>query len=237
MKYPNLKDILKVLHKFSYKVLKNNEPDYIYYGRIFDFITELIEEQCEEIRISDLDFHLNEKQVNIFLSCYLYCCPTYGENKKIDENSYLKFDKIPEVVLINGNWVENKIGVKKFSPAVLIKDEKPKLMLPPSESNSPELVEEPISPCVKGKRFYNSSFTKKEEKVCIKAKLISYIKIIIEDFEKSTIPIDSYKKLPYIELLKILEKVDTLVSVPDILTISSNVPTPILRRLQDAMKF
>jgi hypothetical protein len=236
MKNPTLKDILKVLHKLSYKVLKNNDPDYIYYGRIFDFVTELIEEECEEMRIKDLDFHLSEKQVNIFLKCYLYCCPSYGENKKLDENSYLKFDKIPEVVLINGIWKENVSGVKKFSPEILIKEERPKLLLPPSESNSPDL-EEQMSPFVRSGRFYNSSLkSTKEEKVCIKQKLVTYIKILIQDFEDSSNPMDQYKKLPYVELLKLLEKIETL-SISEIPNLSNSVPVPILRRLQDAMKF
>ena len=76
----------------------------------------------------------------------------------------------------------------------------------------------------------------KEEKVCIKQKLVTYIKILIQDFEDSSNPMDSYKKLPYIELLKLLEKLDTI-SVSEIPNLSNNVPIPILRRLQDAMKF
>ncbi len=240
MKNPTLKDILKALHKLSYKVLKNNEPDYIYYGRIFDFVTALIEEECEEIRIKDLDFHLSEKQVNIFLQCYLYCCPSYGENKKMDENSYLKFDKIPEVVLINGIWKENIIGIKKFSPEVLVKDKKPRLILPPSVSNSPDLeepvLEETFSSYVKSGRFCNSSLkTTKEEKVCIKQKLINYINILIENFDNSANPMDLYKKIPYVELLKLLEKYETF-DIDEIPKLSNSVPVPILRRLQDAMK-
>jgi hypothetical protein len=227
---------LKALHKLSYKTLKNNDPEYIYYGRIFDFVTELIEEECEEIQIKDLDFHLSEKQINIFLKCYLYCCPSYGENKKLDENSFLKFDKIPEVILINGNWVENIIGVKKFSPEVLIKEEKPRLILPPSESNSPDL-EEQMETFVRSGRFYNSSLkSTKEEKVCIKQKLLTYIKILIQDFEDSSNPMDSYKKLSYIELLKLLEKLDTI-SISEIPNLTNKIPVPILRKIQDAMKF
>ena len=57
MPTPNLKTLLKALHKISYKALKNEDPEYIYYGRVFDFICELIEEDCEGIRIKDLDLH------------------------------------------------------------------------------------------------------------------------------------------------------------------------------------